>query len=142
MLQQVHAPEITQHPHVQKTCKRAPWLEGKLTIMVKPQTSHVAREIINPTAAKTNNGREKAGHFFQRWQRKCDASCLNNFLLANARECHQTSGTLKKKKSPTSTMDLQLSSYCRDEAQHLQTPALQRVSSVPISTAGQGSPLG
>lgn len=64
MLYQVHAPVLRQHFHVQKTQERAPWLEGRLTILVKPQTSRVAREIINPTADETNVGREKAGHWF------------------------------------------------------------------------------
>jgi len=44
--------------------ERAPWPESRLTVLVKPQTSHVAREITNPTAAETNMGREKSGHGF------------------------------------------------------------------------------
>lgn len=63
---------------------------------MKPQTSHVARAIINPTAAETNTGREKAGHWFFKGGRGGAMLVASSNFLANAKEYHQTSGSFLK----------------------------------------------
>lgn len=81
MLFQVHAPVLRQYPQVKKTYEGKPWLEGRLSILVKPQTSQVAREIINPRTAETNLDGEKGGHCVSKLvkEMQCCYSCLKKF---------------------------------------------------------------
>lgn len=91
---QVHAPVKRQHPHTEEDVQDIPWLESWVIFLVKPQSFHVAREMIIdnmmiliisisydmiliidnmimmiiPISWERNRDREKARHlFFQRW---------------------------------------------------------------------------
>lgn len=117
--------------------ERASWLEERL----KPQTSHVAREIINLRVAETHTGGDKAGHCFVKVVEEMNVTCLKYFFSSNVREGHQTSGTFQE--SSTSKPDLKLSSYLSSEMkQSLQTAATQHISSSPTLTIEQRSPQG
>jgi len=43
---QVHAPVKRQHPHTEENVQDIPWLESWVIFLVKPQSFHVAREMI------------------------------------------------------------------------------------------------
>lgn len=58
MLYQVHAPVL------RFSCTEGAGEDTLAKREVKPHSSRVAREIVNPTAAETNMGREEAGHWF------------------------------------------------------------------------------
>lgn len=92
--------------------EKASWLEERL----KPQTSHAAREIINPTASETHMGTDKAGHCCLKMVEEMNVTCLKYFFSSNVREHHQTFGTFQE--SSTSKPDLWLSSYLNSEMKH------------------------
>lgn len=144
MLFQVHSPVLRQYPQVKKTYEGKPWLEGRLSILVKPQTSQVARGIINPRTAETNMGGEKGGHCILKLvkERQCCYSCLKKFSSSKHAGIPADVCQLLKKVEHLDWFVVFIIFQIRDEARSLQTPALQHISSAPTLTAGQSFLLG
>lgn len=74
MLHQVHSAVKIQHPYIEKDVQDIPWLESWATLLVKPQSFHVAREmtIINsPSAGKETGTEKKARLVFSEMEMQC-----------------------------------------------------------------------
>lgn len=89
---QVHAPVKRQHPHTEENVQDIPWLESWVIFLVKPQSFHVAREmiIINSPSAGKETGTEKKLDtcFFRGGRGDAMLATPGHFLLANASEHH------------------------------------------------------
>lgn len=92
MLYQVHTRVKMQHPYIEKDVQDIPWLGSQAILLVKPQSFHVAREmiIINSPSAGKETGTEKNLDicFFTNGRGDAMLATPGHFTLANAREHH------------------------------------------------------